>query len=228
MAEKTESKYKVKVPKLNAAKRSYNVTLSLPGMISAVGGGVLALTFFFVMGILIGRGYQPEADIPQLKPIMPHTAHGQIAELDQSKVLTSEELDYPDRLKAPAETVLDKPAPKPKPKPKPEKKKVEAKPKPEAKPKAVETAPSKPGEPVYDYVYQVAAFRKAEQAEAFAAKLEKAGLQTLIASGKAKGSTWYRLQVLHSGTPASTGEMRAILARHGIKKPLLKKKTKVQ
>ena len=41
-------------------KRTYDFSLSLPGMISAVGAGVLALTFFFVMGILIGRGYRPK------------------------------------------------------------------------------------------------------------------------------------------------------------------------
>ncbi len=53
MAEKKEPKYKIKVPKLNASKKTYDFSLSLPGMISAVGAGVLALTFFFVMGILI-------------------------------------------------------------------------------------------------------------------------------------------------------------------------------
>ena len=144
------------------------------------------------------------------------------------KILTPEELDYQDRLKAPTETVLDEPAPKPKPKPKPEPKPA-PKPEPkkvEAKPKAVETPPARPGEPVYDYVYQVAAFRKVAFAEELSGKLEKAGLRTHIASADAKGSTWYRVQVLHSGTPASTDQMREALATFGIKKPLLKKKPK--
>ncbi|MBG0791203.1 MAG: SPOR domain-containing protein [Desulfovibrionaceae bacterium] len=229
MADKTEPKYKVKVPKLNATKRTYSFTLSLPGMISAMGVGVLALTFFFVMGILIGRGYRPEADIPQLEPIMPSNEHGQVAGQEPPTVLTPEELDYQDRLKAPAESVMDepapKPAPKPKPVPKPEPKRAEAK--PEAKPAAAE-APVRPGEPVFDYVYQVAAFRKVEMAEALGRKLEAAGLTTHITSGDSKGSTWYRVQVLHTGTPASTEGMREVLARFGIQKPLLKKKSQVQ
>ena len=224
MADNTEPKYKVKVPKLNAAKRTYSFTLSLPGMISAVGAGVLALTFFFVMGILIGRGYRPEADIPQLQPIMPSNEHGQVTAQEPPKVLTPEELDYQDRLKAPTE--MDAIEPAPKPAPKPEKKKAEVKPAP--KPEPADSAPARPGEPVYDYVYQVAAFRKVEMAEGLGKKLEAAGLSTNITAGDAKGSTWYRVQVLHSGTPASTDQMREILAKFGIQKPLLKKKTQVQ
>lgn len=232
MAEKKEPKYKIKVPKLNASKKTYDFSLSLPGMISAVGAGVLALTFFFVMGILIGRGYRPESDIPQLQPIMPSQEHGQIAEQEPPKVLTPEELDYQDRLKAPAEAVMDQPAPKPE-----EKKaaKLEPKketPKPEkaesVKPEVFEPTPARPGEPVFDYVYQVASFKKVEMAESLSQKLVNSGLRTNIAAGEAKGSTWYRVQVLHHGTPASTGEMKDILARHGIKKPLLKKKTAIQ
>ena len=230
MPDSSTPKYKVKVPKLNATKRTYDFSLSLPGLISAVGAGVLALTFFFVMGILIGRGYRPEADIPQLEPIMPRNEHGLGTKPEPPSILTTEELDYQDRLKAPAESIMDQPAskpqPKPKPEPKPAPKKVEDKPAPSS-PKAVE-APVRPGEPIYDYVYQVAAFRKVEMAEELGKKLEAAGLNTSITAGDAKGSTWYRLQVLHSGTPASTEQMREILSRFGINKPLLKKKTQVQ
>jgi hypothetical protein len=231
MADNLEPKYKVKVPKLNATRKKYDFSLSLSGLISITGVGVLALTFFFVMGILIGRGYRPEADVPPLKEIMPDSEHGQVAETKPPKVLTLEELDYQDRLKASPQQMLDtpdepaaKPAPKPEPKPaaKPE-------PKPEpaaaAQPETVKTAPAQPGEPVYDYVYQVASFRKADMAGALRDKLAAAGLNARVESGEAKGSTWHRVQVLHHGTPASTSDMKAVLAKFGIGKPLLKKKT---
>ena len=227
MAHSKESKYKIKVPKLGGGKKSYDFSLSLPGMISTVGAGVLALTFFFVMGILIGRGYRPEVDIPQLKPIMPSKEHGQIVKQEPPRVLTSEELGYPDRLKAPAESIMDQPV-------KPEEKKI----KPKAKVKTIRTktiksevfepTPAKPGEPVYEYVYQVASFRKVEMAEALSKKLVSSGLRTAISAVDARGSTWYRVQVLYQGTPVSTGEMKAVLAKYNIGKPLLKKKTRVQ
>ncbi|WFS62923.1 SPOR domain-containing protein [Pseudodesulfovibrio thermohalotolerans] len=233
MAEKMEPKYKVKVPRLNAAKKKFDFSLSLPGMISAVGAGVLALTFFFIMGILIGRGYRPEADVPPLQDIMPSAEHGRLAEeASPPKVLTLEELDYQDRLKASPQQMLDTPveepktAPKPKPKPEP---KPEVK--PEAAPAKAETAapvPVQPGEPVFDYVYQVASFRKAEMARSLSAKLSAAGLNSRVESGEAKGSTWLRVQVVHRGTPASTSQMKTVLAKYGIDKPLLKKKSAVQ
>jgi hypothetical protein len=232
MADNLEPKYKVKVPKLNAARKKYEFSLSLSGMISITGVGVLALTFFFVMGILIGRGYRPEADVPPLKEIMPDGEHGRLAEeAKPPKVLTLEELDYQDRLKASPQQMLDTPqelAAKPKPAPKAEPKPVakpEPKPAPAAQPEAVETAPAQAGEAVFDYVYQVASFRKADMARALRDKLAGAGLNARVESGEAKGSTWHRVQVLHHGTPASTSEMKAVLVKFGIGKPLLKKKT---
>jgi len=243
MADKKEPKYKIKVPKLNATKKSYDFSLSLPGMISLVGVSVLALTFFFVMGILIGRGYRPEADIPQLQPIMPSQEHGTVAEkAEPPKVLTPEELEYPERLKATAEQVMDQqpvdPAKKPEVKKpetaKPEKAKAEAakpvQPKAEEPAKVVEleTTPAKPGEAQFDYIYQVASFKQADMAEALSAKLNASGLKSAVQAGTAKGTTWHRVQVFYRGTPASTNDMKAVLTKHGMGKPLLKKKTPVQ
>jgi cell division protein FtsN len=234
MAENLEPKYKVKVPKLNATRKKYDFSLSLSGLISISGVGVLALTFFFVMGILIGRGYRPEADVPPLKDIMPSSEHGQLAEeAKKPEVLTLEELDYQDRLKASPQQMLDTPEEPPaesaaKPEPKP-RAKAESKPEPEpaaaVKPEKVESAPAQPGEAVYDYVYQVASFRKADMAGSLRDKLAAAGLNARVQSGEAKGSTWHRVQVLYHGTPASTADMKAVLSKFGIGKPLLKKKT---
>lgn len=232
MADNLEPKYKVKVPKLNAARRKYDISLSLPGMISLTGVGVLALTFFFVMGILIGRGYRPEADVPPLQEIMPGSEHGRtVGETQPPKVLTLEELDYQDRLKASPQQLLDtpdaaapKPASKPAPKPAP---RAESAPEP-VRAEPVASEPARPGEPVFDYVYQVASFRKVDMARSLRDKLAGAGLNARVESGEAKGSTWHRVQVLHHGTPASTADMKAVLAKFGIGKPLLKKKIAVQ
>lgn len=234
MAEQKEPKYKVKVPKGNVVKKTYDFSFSLSGVISATGVLVVALTFFFVMGILIGRGYRPEADIPQLGPMMPGKEHGALADEKQAPtVLTPEELEYPDRLKATAAQIMDESAAQPDtksksttPKPEPVKPKAAEPVKIEAK--AVESAPAQSGDPVFDYVYQVASFKQASMAEALSSKLVASGLRTRIQTGEAKGTTWHRVQVLYHGTPASTADMKAVLAKHGIKKPLLKKKTAAQ
>lgn len=234
MADKTTSNPKVKVPKRSASSKTYDFSLSLPGMISAVGAGVLALTFFFVMGILIGRGYRPESDVPQLNEIMPSKEHGVVAEgtPDKPEILKAEELDYPSRLKESPEAIMEEVAPTPAAKPK-----EQAKPAPKAaakdddgpvKPEVYQPEAPKPGEPVFNYVYQVASFRKPEMAEALSKKLVAAGLRTAIEAGEANGNTWHRVQVLHHGTPASTDGMKEVLTKFGIGKPLLKKKIPVQ
>ncbi|WP_419785690.1 SPOR domain-containing protein [Pseudodesulfovibrio sp.] len=233
MAGESASKIKVKKPPIKA--KTFTVTLSLPAMISAVGSGILALSFFFVMGILIGRGYRPEADVPRLSEIMPSREHGQSAEAAKPEILKAEELGYPDRLKAQPEKVMDamedaassKPEPGPTPKAKPVPTPAAAQETPE-KPAAFQPDAANPDEPVYNYVYQVASFRKADMADSLADKLAAAGLRTDVASGDVSGSVWYRVQVLYHGTPASTSSMKDVLAKFGIKKPLLKKKTPAQ
>lgn len=230
---------KVKIPKVKAASKTYDFSFTLPGMISAVGAGVLALTFFFVMGILIGRGYRPEADVPQLQEIMPNKQHGVIAEgPEKPEILKLEELEYPDRLKEEPEKVMETVKPEKtepeaaasKPETKAEPEAVSPEPQPEKTPQArsAEAEQSASGEKVYNYVYQVASFRKPEMAEALSAKLVKDGLRTGIESGSAKGSTWHRVVVHYHGTPSSTAEMKAVLAKYGIGKPLLKEKVEAQ
>ncbi len=235
MADTNTTPHKVKIPKLNKPGRTWDFSLSMPGMISAVGAGILALTFFFVMGILIGRGYRPEADVPPLGEFMPGSEHGQLAE-EQTKptILTAEELEYPERLKASPDMIMDTqpeppapPATKPAPAETPRPAETQtAKPEP-AKPEPAKTQ-DQSGEPVFDYVYQAASFRKVEMAQALADKLTAAGLRTTVDSGEANGSTWHRVHVLYHGTPASTADMKAILSGFKIDKPLLKKKTASQ
>ncbi|CCH49027.1 SPOR domain-containing protein [Pseudodesulfovibrio piezophilus] len=230
MADPKGTKFKVKVPKLNATKKTYDFSFSLSGMISAVGAGVLALTFFFTMGILIGRGYRPEVDVPQLQEIMPSKEHGQIALEPGEQILKPEELDYPERLQQTPEKVMAEGLPKVEPevKAKKEARQAEA-----SKSTSVQTSVSSQkgtssAESVFDYIYQVAAFRKDSMAEALSDKLVADGLKTSIQAATAKGKTWYRVQVHYYGTPSSTAGMKAILARHGIAKPLLKKKVATQ
>lgn len=241
MADNGATPPKVKIPRQSRPGRTWDFSLTLPGMISAVGAGVLALTFFFVMGILIGRGYRPEADVPRLGQIMPRTEHGQLAE-DQPPptVLQAEELEYPERLRAAPDKIMDilptppPPAAAPAPRPQPPAAtqaqtapaattQTQAAQPPAPQPSAPQ--PAAQGEPVFDYIYQVASFRQRDMAQALADKLGAAGLRAGVESGDVNGTTWHRVQVFHHGTAASTETMRATLAKFNIDKPLLRKKT---
>lgn len=79
-------------------------------------------------------------------------------------------------------------------------------------------------EPQYSYIYQAASFGDNARAEGFANKLVSSGLDSYVESGKSGTRTWYRVFVRHTGTPDSTTAMKKVLAKYGIKKPLLKSK----
>ena len=139
-----------KVPARKGEPRTYSYTFSLPQLVGLGGGLTAALTVFFVLGILIGRGYRPEAEVPELARIMPAPpAPGSVAQ-EEPKVLKPEELHYMEQLtqgstakapKAEKPKAEEKPKPeaaKPEPKPEPAKAKADDKAKAEEKAKAIE------------------------------------------------------------------------------------------
>lgn len=240
MAEKKKEK-KPLLPWFANGQKSVSLNLTLPGLICAVGCAGLALTLFFILGILVGRGYQVEQDVPRLAEIMP-SKHGVVnppmvenatqnatQPKPEEEILKAVDLNYPEKLaKAPAlnqpEAVV-------------ETKKPEAKAaatKPEAAKAEKEAAPAKlvipepaPGDPVFDYVYQAASFREKGMADDLAKKLQGSGLVTDIQQADTSSGTWFRVMVRHRGTPQSTQSIKDVLRTFKISKPLLKSKKQV-
>jgi len=72
---------------------------------------------------------------------------------------------------------------------------------------------------LYDFVYQVVAYRHAEQAEQLRARLEGDGFRTRTRAGKVTAGKvqWYRVQVLFRGTATRAAENETRFARFGIK-----------
>lgn len=227
-----------------AQEKTYTFTFTMPEVIGLCAGAVAALCAFFVLGILLGRGYQPEKDVPEIAMMLPsqNNASGEV----KGGVLKPEELDYIDQLKKKPEP----PVQPQKAEPKKEVAKVEKKAAPvkKAEPAKAEkqevqvaekTAPVQQAEPEppveidnpvevdapqYSYVYQAASFGDDARAQSFANKLISSGLDSYVEAGKSGTKTWYRVFVRHSGTPDSTQGMKKTLAKYGIKKPLLKSK----
>ena len=83
--------------------------------------------------------------------------------------------------------------------------------------------PAEAKEPRYNFVYQVIAYKKPEQAEGFREKLESAGLRTKLQVEKDKQgkARLYRIMVLFKGTDAEADHVRETLIRHGIREPVL-------
>jgi cell division protein FtsN len=209
--------YKMKLQKPKSQPKSYSFTFTLSGLISLCGGVALALSVFFILGILVGRGYRPETKVPELARMMPRLEANQT----QVKVdlLKPEELQYQERLKGVGDSA---PAAPPAAAAAPAAPAAEAKaePKPEPKPEPAVAADTT----VYNYVYMVASFKEKEMAESLRKKIDAAGLSTAIEAQPVRGATWHRVLVLFTGTPDQTDGMKEKLAPFKLQKPILKTK----
>ncbi|WP_320173831.1 SPOR domain-containing protein [Maridesulfovibrio sp.] len=233
-----------------AQEKTFTFTFTMPEVIGLCAGAVAALCAFFVLGILLGRGYQPEKDVPEIAMMLPSqsNASGEV----KGGVLKPEELEYIDQLKKKPEPAVTPEVQKEEPKKEAVKAETKASPAKEAEPakteqpapkaeaqvtaKAAEVKQAEPEPPVeidnpvevdqpqYIYVYQAASFGDNARAQGFANKLISNGLESYVESGKSGTRTWYRVFVRHTGTPDSTTAMKKVLAKYGIKKPLLKSK----
>ncbi len=131
-------------PKKNAeAKqpRKFTLELSPGGLIAAGFGALLCLVWVFILGVLLGRGYRPENDVPELTRIIPEPPRAEVvAARDkaeaESQVLKAEELDYMKSLhqKPPKPERAPEPAPKPASKPAPNAQKATPQPSAETRP----------------------------------------------------------------------------------------------
>lgn len=212
----------------SASAKTYSFNFSFGGLAALLTAFTLALTLFFVLGVLVGRGHRPEAVLPPVARIMPTEAPAkQVAE-----VLKPEELGYSEQLgkkndpPAPARPIdkVERKAPE---KPAPTAKKDEAK-TPDRKDDKKAKKDEKPADPDtkrYDYAYQAASFPDMEQAKGFLKRVKGLGLKADIESGETGGKAWHRVVVFFQGTPTDTRGLKEKLASLGANKLVMRSKT---
>lgn len=86
----------IRIKDSNSSARLYSFNLSFGGMALLVTTGTLALTLFFILGVLVGRGHRPEAAVPVVANMMPKEPMARPAAAPE--VLKAEELGYADQL----------------------------------------------------------------------------------------------------------------------------------
>ncbi len=94
------NRFDVSRDKNGPRKFSFEITMS--GVISVGIVVVLGMCWVFILGILVGRGYRPEAAVPELAKIMP-TTEARLPEepaAEPPKVLKPEELGFMEDLQA--------------------------------------------------------------------------------------------------------------------------------
>ncbi|MBI3179104.1 MAG: SPOR domain-containing protein [Deltaproteobacteria bacterium] len=180
-------------------------------------GGVVALGLMFALGVVVGRRAALFAKGEGAPPIAQIDADGQ----------TYDKLTFYDKLSSQAEPPKSvAPAHPPAAKREPE-----APPTPaaaqspaaetaadaavaaDAVPAALAVGPAKRG----DYTIQVSAYQSKEEAQAYAAKLERKGYKPFIVRGEVQGrGTWYRVRMGSFAQEEEAIQAKRVLARADI------------
>ncbi|MHC1789238.1 SPOR domain-containing protein [Solidesulfovibrio sp.] len=223
----------------NGGPRKFTLEISMPGIVSVGIVVVLGMCWVFILGILVGRGYRPEAAVPQIAQMMPTTEalmpDNTTAQAPPT-VLKPEDLQFMEDMpghQAGVEAPSVKAPADPKKAPVPAKphEQTEVRPVPAAarpaptppKPAAAaavdpKTPFDKPSQTRYTATYQVASFPGREQAETHVKQLAKKGITASISEAKSNKNPVFRVNVQLKGSDAEIAEG---LKRTGEKGPIL-------
>ena len=173
---------------------------------------LVTLSFFFLFGLIIGKGTVPPPPQAELERILP-TEENRTERTQE--ILPQEELRFMANLKADeSATERQQPAAAPN----------GGRPEPQKSENSVLADDSN----LYDFVIRVAAFKSDEQADALRARLEGAGMRTRIKNEKAQKGTWSFVLILFRGTEVKMNQMRETLPGFGLRDSIIVSKTAVQ
>jgi len=229
----------------NGGPRKFTFEISTSGVVSVGIVVVLGMCWVFILGILVGRGYKPEAAVPQLAQIMP-TTEARMPDNTTSQappsVLKPEDLQFMEDIhgqpgseggsvpESKAAPDPKKAAPPAKPHdltevrpvartPVPAPKVVADEPKPAAAAKVEPKMPfDKKASVRYAATYQVASFPAKEQAESHVKQLAKKGITASVTEAKSNNSKVFRVTIQIKGSDA---EITDSLKRTGEKGSIL-------
>lgn len=214
--------------------------LGLSGFLSLAVLIVIGMAWSFILGVVVGRGYQPEKmALEAAQQILPEDFP--LLTEKNEEVLKAEELEFFDKLKqtpaqaeaAETKAAQAKSAPAKTQTAATEKKPDTAKPT-VAKPtdKAAEKpTPAVPAdlaadkEEVFVFNYQIAALASMDQAQTFLKQIAPGGFKTSVVTATHEGKTWYRIYVHHQGTVDSAKTLKDKLKASGINSILLRSRT---
>lgn len=218
----------------------FTFQLGLSGFLSLTVLIVIGMAWSFLLGVMVGRGHQPEKVAMEMAQKVLPEDFPLLTEKNE-EVLKGEELEFFDKLKqGPSSVTPAPPATAP------------AKAQNATKPVAVQTVEAQTpaqspiqaalesaaqvaaGRPdatpegkdeVFVFNYQVAALASMEQAQTFLKKLEPASVKTSVVTATHEGKTWYRVYVHHQGTVDSAMALKEQLKGRGVGSILLRSRT---
>ncbi|MDR2123541.1 MAG: SPOR domain-containing protein [Desulfovibrio sp.] len=210
-------------------------------------GGIVVLGLgyaaVFFLGVVLGRGYAPEAGIPELARLMPEAsapvsprvvapeeekpAQDDAASSpvypggDEDTPFTQADLDYRERLKSRQQTP---PRAQGTGRTEDGAERSAGSKERKAGGGSAAASPVRAGK-IYHYVYQVASYKDRASGDNFAKRLRAAGFKARTEQSNGNNVTWFRTIVEFTGRPDDTDALREKLKRSGVPRALLRSKT---
>ncbi len=208
-SKKSSAKSKSSQQKKKTVKgKPFQFHLTWSGLISWGVFSFVVVAWAFILGVLVGRGYQPESVLPMVAEYMPgHVDDSQMAPQNQQPVLRAQELGFFENLQTQPGT-----------KEKSDRQQVSVQDQPESEVRVTRKEKS------YVYEYQVGAFQRQGQAEALRQDLAKSGLDAHVLPSTVQGTAWYRVLVRHTGSPNDVASFTSRLRQSGIENFFLRSK----
>ena len=235
---------KTSTAKKGKDSKGFTFQLGLTGFMSLAVLVVIGMAWSFILGVIVGRGHQPEKmAMDMARQVLPEDFP--LLTEKNEEVLKSEELEFFEKLKqGPSSVPPASPAP-PKaaaaPKPQNATTATAAAVKPQSAieaalqsaaqvagqvaPQASQTATENAKGEVFVFNYQVAALVSMEQAQTFLKKRDLSGFKTTVVQAEHEGKTWFRVYVHHQGTVDSAVGLKEQLKAKGIDNILLRSRT---
>ncbi|WP_045214623.1 SPOR domain-containing protein [Desulfonatronovibrio magnus] len=205
---KSKSKFKLEL--------GFTKTLSLGAFI------ILAMVWSFILGVFIGRGYNPEDVIPEIARVMPDSSQRSV-----ERILTPEELEFLEQLRAgdapQAAPIIDRTPARTPDRTTPETP-VQPAPEPRPEPRPAPAAEPQPAVETFIYTYQVGSFQTIERASELQQSLMRDGFTASITDAFVGNEPWYRVLVEFETSSANADQMVERIQSHGISNPLLRGK----
>ncbi len=208
------------------AKKSLTLTLSFSTVTTFCVVLLGAVCMAFVMGVIVGRGDNPETHLPKFVTSESAKKSTPIPEVEdritKPQVMPKEELDYSNSLKdrGDQEAVQDTTTP------------AMVLTVPSATPPLAQNQPvaepvfqdvPAPPPAIFDYIFQVATFTDAESVDRLREKLEGSGLRTKME----KAGKFYKVLVLMRGSSEQALDLMALMVEMKLGEPVQRSKKAV-
>ena len=214
-------------------KRTYTLNLTFSMLLTTVIVALIGISWVFMLGVMVGRGYNPDAKIHEFTERVLRGRQAPAVPEPPQAILRPEELNFGVALRDKplhnGTAAVGMPAAQTPTRQTNSSASVAAVELPaQLVQPPTQLVPQGAQPTLFDLVYQVATFRETEQADKLRERLEGEGVRTLMEKSPTKeGKSLYKVLAVRRGTDEDTRQLLAVLERLRLGPPLLRSKKPV-